>query len=527
VLFRSVLADFIADKTLGGAPCTVHFTDLSLGNPTSWQWDFNNDGFVDSITTNPSYTFTKPGNYTVKLKVQNDGPADSLVKTEYIEVFGYATLPFSEHFDKTWIERGYIRDVPSVYWKSTPVVGDNSWARDDDNYKWISIDGGYSPSGAKGTSHSAKFHTADSPLDSAGSLDLFVDFSTLTGNKFLSFWYINPDGTDPLKVSLSTNGGSSFGSPLITLGGDTTVWTKIVVNLGSISSSTGTIRFTAISDSGLTDIGLDELNISSDSITSDLTANFSADVLSGNLPLTVNFTDLSTGDPVTWKWDFNNDGITDATSQNPSHTFDNAGTYSVKLIASKPGSSDSIVKVDYITVTNFSNINVNFSASVTSGYVPLNVNFTNLSTGAITYKWDFNNDGITDATSINASHIFDVAGTYSVKLVASKPGYSDSLTKVDYITVTLLDNISMINDQETTVKVYPNPSNGQVNIQIAGKEHENAIVDFLDLSGKIIISTRIYNKSICSFDIGHLTSGIYCIRTTLRNKVYMIKLIKK
>ena len=41
-------ADFEASPAYGIAPLTVNFTDKSTGNPTSWEWDFNNDGIVDS-----------------------------------------------------------------------------------------------------------------------------------------------------------------------------------------------------------------------------------------------------------------------------------------------------------------------------------------------------------------------------------------------------------------------------------------------------------------------------------------------
>jgi len=48
---------------------TINFTDTSTGSPTGWQWDFNNDGTVDSTAQNPSYTFAAPGTYTVTLTV--------------------------------------------------------------------------------------------------------------------------------------------------------------------------------------------------------------------------------------------------------------------------------------------------------------------------------------------------------------------------------------------------------------------------------------------------------------------------
>lgn len=62
-----------------GEPLTVQFNDTSLGLITSWAWDFDNDGKIDSTLQNPIYTYTKPGNYSVKLTVT--GPHYSSVKT--------------------------------------------------------------------------------------------------------------------------------------------------------------------------------------------------------------------------------------------------------------------------------------------------------------------------------------------------------------------------------------------------------------------------------------------------------------
>jgi len=65
--------------------------------------------------------------------------------------------------------------------------------------------------------------------------------------------------------------------------------------------------------------------------TTTVTAKFSASPESGMGPLTVTFTDQSTGDITTWEWDFDNDGVADSTDQNPSHTF--TGSDKSNLIA--------------------------------------------------------------------------------------------------------------------------------------------------------------------------------------------------
>ena len=85
-------------------------------------------------------------------------------------------------------------------------------------------------------------------------------------------------------------------------------------------------------------------------------ANFTGTPLSGVQPLTVNFTDTSTGSPSSWAWDFTNAGSTDSTSQNPSYVYSNAGTYSVKLTATNAAGSDNEIKTNYITVTPSENL---------------------------------------------------------------------------------------------------------------------------------------------------------------------------
>lgn len=87
-------------------------------------------------------------------------------------------------------------------------------------------------------------------------------------------------------------------------------------------------------------------------ITSDLMAYFAANTTQGYHPLTVQFTDQSLGDPVSWQWDIDNDGSFDYTDQNPTHTYDLPGTYTVSLsVTDGGGLSNEETKSDYITAT--------------------------------------------------------------------------------------------------------------------------------------------------------------------------------
>ncbi len=79
-------------------------------------------------------------------------------------------------------------------------------------------------------------------------------------------------------------------------------------------------------------------------------ADFSGTPVSGDTPLVVAFTDLSTGSPSNWTWDFGDGGT--STAQNPSHTYTTAGTYTVTLTAGNGSGSNSKTRTGYITVTD-------------------------------------------------------------------------------------------------------------------------------------------------------------------------------
>lgn len=81
-----------------------------------------------------------------------------------------------------------------------------------------------------------------------------------------------------------------------------------------------------------------------------LEANFSADVTEGTVPLSVLFTDLSTGDVTSWYWDFGDGAF--STEQNPAHMYNTTGTFNVNLtVADDTGASDSLEIPDYINVS--------------------------------------------------------------------------------------------------------------------------------------------------------------------------------
>jgi YD repeat-containing protein len=78
------VADFSATPTSGYAPLTVAFTDQTTNSPTSWSWNFGDEGTSD--LQNPSHQYTTPGTYTVSLTATNACNNDTETKTDYITV---------------------------------------------------------------------------------------------------------------------------------------------------------------------------------------------------------------------------------------------------------------------------------------------------------------------------------------------------------------------------------------------------------------------------------------------------------
>jgi len=95
-------ANFEASPTSGSAPLTVHFSDLSGGDPNGiigWQWDFDCDGEFDSYEQHPQYTYQDTGSYSVMmniLTIGGIGEESYSYRKDYIHVTGGSNVDNNE-----------------------------------------------------------------------------------------------------------------------------------------------------------------------------------------------------------------------------------------------------------------------------------------------------------------------------------------------------------------------------------------------------------------------------------------------
>lgn len=132
----------------------------------------------------------------------------------------------------------------------------------------------------------------------------------------------------------------------------------------------------------------------------------------------VDFTNLSSN-AVAFAWDFGDGTISQLT--NPYHIYTQNGSYTVTLVANGDGGSSSVSQT--VIITNILVPIADFSFYISST-TPGLVDFTNTSSYANSYSWDFG-DGTT-STDVNPSHIYLQNGNYTVTLEATGDGGSNS-----------------------------------------------------------------------------------------------------
>lgn len=177
---------------------------------------------------------------------------------------------------------------------------------------------------------------------------------------------------------------------------------------------------------GTTDIYLSTLNIS----LPPLHAGFSENISQGKPPLTVAFTDITSGKASGWQWDFG-DGNS-SKEQNPVHQYLTSGSYSVTLTVYNAYQRDAIRKMNLVSVGSIPI--PQFQAEPLSGPVPLEVQFHDASAGIpVQWQWDFG-DG-TGSEEQNPLHIFSVPGVYTVNLTVTNIFGTGSIGKKDLINV--------------------------------------------------------------------------------------------
>jgi len=339
-----------ASLTSGGVPLEVTFTgDNSSDNKSiiSYLWDFK-DGST-ATEANPKHTFEEIGTYEVVLTVENE---DGLTSTDTV------TINVNEEQNA----------APKAIASATPSTG-------------------------------------EAPLDVS-----FKGSDSTDDNSVTSYSWDFKDGS----TSTEANPDHTFET-----------------------AGEYEVLLTVRDENGLTDKETITITVSAPGNQAPV-AVMTTNATSGEAPVRVQFTgNKSTDDKevTSYFWDFK-DGST-ATEANPSHTFDEAGTYEVELtVEDEEGLSDTTgVTIAVRAAKNEAPV-ANITVDKTSGEAPLQLRFNaDNSTDdkeVTSYFWDFQ-DGRQTRTQ-NPSHTYDQAGVYEVELTVED---AEGLSSVAVVTITV------------------------------------------------------------------------------------------
>ncbi len=379
---NAIVADFTADSTIS---CTgdIQFSDLTTNNPSGWNWNFGDGG--TSQLQNPQHSYTNPGSYTVSLVATKASASDSIGKDAFIVV------------------------DPQVCQQIN--IPENSTGT-----SLTSCAGKIYDSGGKANYANNTFGRLTISPSNSSKVELRFNSFRFGSGDYLKIY----DGPDTNSTLIGTYTGASLSKGSVIIG------------------NSGSLTLVQFSDGSLTDVGFEAL-WSCTRNPSRPSAFFEADSTESCKGF-VNFTDLSSNNPTSWRWDFGDGGSSN--SRNPLYFYANQGIYTVRLIASNSFGSDTLTKTQYINVNN--------------------------------------------------SFCFP-------------DSREEHLAK--------------------SLRIYPNPSNGEVNIALE-RVFDGLNIDLIDMRGNMIQRHQFNSlvDGVITLDLNELSSGLYLLRFRSDNESIIEKL---
>lgn len=381
----------LVSKSRACANDTLLFTVQNI-NFTSYLWDFGDGQNVNG--TNVYHAFSDSGSYSVSLTVTDlSGCTQTYQLSTPIEISKpIADFQMSAATSNcNWVN---VQFTNTSIGSSTYVwdFGDGTTSTQTNNNKYFyyPIASGYYPV----TLTAYKNGCANSKTISHAVYipDFYVDFN-----------YIRSNGCLPITV-LPTDSSNDVVSWKWIWGDGDTSFVRNPSHTYLTKPLTNKIKLIATDANGCTKV------IEKDNITLPH-AKFTITDSIICTSTSVSFIDSSIN-IMAWSWDFGDGHY--SSQQNPTHAYNQPGMYSPTLVV-----TDSFGCTDTLSVSNLqvSNPTADFTLSQSSGCAPVVVNFQNISTGALSYLWDFGDGAV--STQENPNHIYATGGNFIVSLTTT------------------------------------------------------------------------------------------------------------
>jgi PKD repeat protein len=388
--------------------CTVgqvNFTDTSTDAPTSWAWSFQGGNPSTSTSPNPVVNYSQAGVYDVSLTVSNSNGSDNITRNNIIVIEGSPAASFSFQVNGSSVSFFNQSLGATTYLWS---FGDGTTSSQTNPQKTYNQPGAYDVSLTATNSCGSDEETVNIVIESPVFADFEVSNNNICEGESVTFSDLSTG--NPTSWSWEFEGGtpatSELQNPIVLYEFPGSYDVRLIVTNGS-GSDQKTIK-------NLIQVG--ELPI----------AGFSFEV-SGP---TVTFNNTSIN-ATNYVWRFG-DGLA-STQENPQHTYEESGTYSVELSASNDCNTDVITQNLEIVLQPIASFSFEGNGSLCSGE---SIRFFQNSSGNPTsFSWVF--EGGTPAVSgaPNPTVTFNESGTFDVTLTVSNNVGSDQLTRSDIIDV--------------------------------------------------------------------------------------------
>jgi PKD repeat protein len=480
-----VVADFVGTPTTVCAGSAVPFSNLSTGNPNTFQWTFQGGTPGSATAPNPLITYNTPGTYDVTLYVSDGVTNDTKVVTNYITV----------------------TSNPNVNATDTDITCNG----DNDGSATASVGGGtspysysWSPSGGTGSSASNL---------SAGTYTVTVtDANGCTGDD-------NVIITEPAVLTVSTtvtnaNCGQSDGTATAVVSGGTTPYNYSWTSGGSSVTETGlnigTYTVTVTDANGCSG-SADAIIVNPNAPTAGGTMIDETCAADCDGVLNATATGGTPGYTYTW--------ATLGTGANQTNVC--AGTYTCTITDANGCTDVMVFTINAGPAYPVADFVFNPNDTV---WVNTPVTFVNTTSGAGTTLWDFGDTQT--STQSSPTHTYTSPGTYTVLLLVDNGGCIDTIS----YQIVVLDPTG-IADKESgaELSIFPNPNNGNFMLEISGLEGETFVLKVTDVRGRIISQEQLpgisgkFNRQV---NMTEEADGLYFFEVIGNNGSVKKKMVK-
>jgi len=348
---QTPVASFKTNVTSGDPTLAVNIYDTSYYAPTSWKWAAKNvagnNTWIELGTTNPLQVSLGTGNWSLNVTAINSAGSNISTQVTFVVVTG----PLSPTVSFTATPTNGVNPLTVTFNDTTTSgsaitsynasFGDGSW-KNDTTFPATNISHLYSTAG----NYTVTWYVTNA--QGTGSASTII---TVWGAVHSAFSLFNAAGTAPHTTYLYDTSTNLTPGPVTYLTDFGDGNTSEEVNVFYTWNITGEYNVTHTVSNGLSS-ETSFMNVTVGTPTPPVVApvaSFYGGPQTGNVPLTVFFTDVSSNTPTSWFWEFG-DG-SNSTLQNPNHTYTRSGFKNVSLTATNTAGSNITVRSKFVKVS--------------------------------------------------------------------------------------------------------------------------------------------------------------------------------